>query len=222
MNLGEIKTRVKRQFGDESGVQVTDGDIVRWVNDGQRDIVNQNEGILEEVVTANSVVGQQLYALPTNLLVLRGVTYKSSSDLSYYQMRGRSMQQFNIEADGWDGSQWANNRQPQLYSVWKGSIRLFPVPDENQVAALKIYYQRMPVDVALDGDIPDLPLQYHNAVVNYCLSQAYELDEDWDSAGNKAQAMSADITANREREKWGNQEFYPTITTMPWDEDWGY
>ena len=41
----DVLLSVKRQFGDESGVQVTDSDIVRWVDDAQREISMNNPEI---------------------------------------------------------------------------------------------------------------------------------------------------------------------------------
>jgi hypothetical protein len=36
--VGQIYDYVKRAFGDESGVQLTNADIVRWINDAQNEI----------------------------------------------------------------------------------------------------------------------------------------------------------------------------------------
>ena len=51
LNIQDVANRVKRTFGDESGVQVTDDDIIRWVNDAQLEISRQNEDLLEAVGT---------------------------------------------------------------------------------------------------------------------------------------------------------------------------
>lgn len=218
MNVGDVKTRVRRQFGDESGVQITDGDLLRWINDGQRDICNQNEGILETIGTANLVADQIEYSLPTDLLVLRSISVKGSSDLSYASLKGMSLQDFDQFVDGWDGTFYGNGL-PSVYCVFANTIKLFPRPRESVTSGLKIYYQRFPVDRVLDADVIDLPLAYHNAIVSYCLGQAYELDEDWDSAGNKFQQMTADVTGAKDREKLTHSDYYPTITTLPEDSD---
>jgi len=193
--LADVKVRVKRTFGDESGVQLTDQDIVRWTNDAMRDIVTTNEGVLEAIALTDAVAGQQAYTPPADMITLNNITYKSSSDTSYYPIRARSMQQFNIEADGWDGSAWAQNRRPFMYGVWNNTIQFFPIPDESFAGAIKIYYQRLPVEVVDDGDLLDLPDPYFNAVCSYCLARAY-------------------------RDSQNAQEFYPTITARPEDEDW--
>lgn len=219
MNVGDVKTRVKRQFGDESGVQITDGDILRWINDAQRDIVNQNEGILEAIGTANLVADQMEYSLPADMLVLRSLSVKGATDLSYTSIKGMSLQEFDQYVDGWDGTFYGNGL-PAAYSIFANTVKLYPRPRDSVTSGLKIYYQRFPVDRVLDADIIDLPLTYHNAVVSYCLGQAYELDEDWDSSGNKFQQMTADVTGAKDREKLTHMDYYPKITVLPEDEDY--
>ena len=38
----DVADRVKDSFGDTSGSQITDEMLVRWINDGQQEIVNNN------------------------------------------------------------------------------------------------------------------------------------------------------------------------------------
>lgn len=218
MNLGDVKIRVKRQFGDESAVQVQDADIVRWANDAQRTIVMNNEGLLEETSTANSVAGQQNYALPVNCFVLKSITYKQSDGQSYFHLSGYSIQQFDSSVDGWDGNALGSGL-PGIYTVFAGQVRLFPIPEVSSVAGIKYYFCRRPVDMANDVDVVDLPEVYHSAVVDYCLQQAYELDEDWNSSQIKAAQVANAMHLNRNRDGWNNQETYQVITILP-DDAW--
>ena len=59
----DVITRVKTQFGDNSGAQLTDSTIIRWINDGQQEIVNNNP-ILKAVKQTNIVAGQAEYTFP--------------------------------------------------------------------------------------------------------------------------------------------------------------
>lgn len=213
MNLGELKVRVKRTFGDESAVQVTDQDITRWANDGQREIVMINTGLLEKIATTDAVEGQQDYAKPSDMLILHGLTYKSKSALSYYKLEGRSLQEFDQQVDGWDGTLYGP-ADPIMYCEFADTLKLFPIPDVNVTAAIKLYYARYPIDLSVDSDIIDLPVTYHSSVVDYCLQRAYELDEDLQSATLKSGQFIAAVNEQKNREKWNNQEFYPTITVM--------
>ncbi len=219
MNVNQISDRIKRQFGDESGVQVTDADILRWINDGQRQIVMQNETLLEKTSTADSVANQQSYTLPVDLLILKGIQYKGSNETQYFPLKGYSLSEFNEAIRGWDEATVQSTGTPFCYTVYSNEIKLFPIPNASITAALKIYYNRIPTDVTLGTDAPDLPFLYHEMIVNYCLQQAYEMDEDWDASNNKAGQLSDGLAILRGREDWKNQEHYPMITILDGD-DW--
>lgn len=211
MIVSDIKTRVRRKFGDEAAVQIDDADIVRWINDAQRDVVMKNETVLQTASTSNAVANQQDYTLPANLLVLRGVHYKNTSAPSYYKLQGMSFNEFDEQIDGWEGTLYGPST-PTVYTVYAGSIKVFPIPVSSGTANFKLYYSRQPVDVVADGDTIDLPLAYHNSIVDYCMAQAYEMDEDWNSANNSNATYDSRVRLNKEREEWGNHEVYPRIT----------
>lgn len=215
MQVQEILDSVTRQFGDESGVQITTDDIFRWINQGQRQFVLQNESLLLTTTTTNAVANQQSYTLPTNLLTLRGIQYKQPNTTQYYRIRGYDLSKFNETVDGWDNTLAVGI--PQIYTVIGNSITLFPIPQESLTAALKIYYNRTPVDVTGTFDVPELPTLYHEPLIKYCLMQAYEMDEDWEAAGNKVTDLDRDINILRGRESWRATEYHDSITVLEED-----
>jgi hypothetical protein len=209
-------TRVKRQFGDESGVQVTDADIIRWINDGQRRIVMHNEGLLETTALRDLTKDVQEYDLPADLLIFRAISLKVTGDTTYRHIKGLDFSKFNEYIDGWDGDT-LNRAVPLVYTLFAGKIRFYPIPNQTVTNGIKIYYNRKPTDVTGSSSAIDLPLLYHETVATYCLQQAHEMDEDYDAAGMKASEMSTDLTTLRGREEWKEQETYPTITVLPED-----
>lgn len=218
MNLSDVKIRVKRQFGDESAVQVTDADITRWANDAQRYIVLNNEGLLESIATLDALNGVQSYTLPIDCLILKSVTYKTPANGSYFHLVGYPLQQFDTYIDGWDGNSYGT-ADPNIYTVFSNQLRLFPIPNIDAPAGIKFFYSRSPVDLVNDVDNVDLPLVYHNAIVDFCLSRAYEMDEDWYSSSQKQGQVADVIHKARNRDGWGNQERYQTVTILP-DDMW--
>lgn len=216
MLVSDIMTRVKRQFGDEAGVQVTEADIIRYINDGQRKIVAQNESLLQKIVTADTVDGQDEYSLPADSLILRSISYKGPSDQSYYKLKGMTLSEFNEYIDGWDGSFYGKSA-PLVFMVYGSTVTLFPTPDVSQTAGLKLYYTRQPVDVTMGSDTPDLPVLYHEVLVSYCMSQAYIMDEDLEAAAAMGQQIQGDMTVLRGQSEWKQQEAYPTITVLSED-----
>lgn len=214
MNLLELETRVKRQFGDMAGTQITNDDIIRWANDAQRDIVMRNETVLQTISATDAVAEQQEYAFPDDLLVLRGIHYKRmDADPAFYKLRGMSFQEFDEYIDGWDGTAYGPSH-PIVYMTYANTINLFPIPVSSGTGNIKIIYSRQPTDLVSDTDDIDLPLAYHNAVVEYCLARAYELDEDWNAANVKETQYNTTVNLNKERENWGNHEAYPRMTTL--------
>jgi hypothetical protein len=207
LQVQDVYIRVKRQFGDESGAQITDADLLRWINDAQREVIKQNEDVLQTTVTANSVVDQSEYSLPANFYKLQFLKYKG------YALRPLSPQEFHLYLDGYESPDnvYASGT-PTVYMVWGGAFTVFPKPDTSITAGFKLYYTRRPVDVAADLDTIDLPEEYHEAVVNIVLQKAYELDEDWTGAGNKSSQVQSDLNILKQAKSFEDQEVYPHVT----------
>ena len=212
----DVKTRVKRKFGDEAGVQLTDADILRFINDAQRRIVARNDSLLEKTSTANSVVSQQEYTLPTDLLKFKSMSYKGSADTSYQIMQGMTLNELNLYIDGWD-SNTVTNGIPFIYAIHAGKFLVYPTPNSAVVAAFKIYYCRKPTDVSLDADSLDLPELYHDTVVDLVLQDAYEMDEDWNAAAAKSAQTNQSIDRLKDSDEWTKRDTYPVITIRPED-----
>lgn len=218
MNVQDVVTRVKRTFGDEAGVQVTDADIIRWVNDAQEKIVLENEGLMEAKASADTIQGQAEYDMPADVSVLRSLKYRG------YRLKSMSMAEFDEYIDGWEASDNVSPYGPgipEVFTVWEGKIILFPKPNENLTGGLTVYYIKHPQSVGNLADALTVPLQYHNAVVKYCLKEAYELDEDYQKAQTVKADFDNDVMKLNDRNKWIAQEYYPRITTLPEDENYG-
>jgi hypothetical protein len=216
MNLGDVKTRVKRQFGDDAGIQITDADITRWVNDAQREIAENNDDVLQVTATANVVTGVNTYNLPTDYRLIRGLKYNGN------HLRGMTLQDFDNYIDGLDSLTTQNYSQgiPIVYNVWAGQFKVFPTPSTTAAltSGFTIYYLRNPVDVVNDSDSLEYSNSYHNHIVEYCLRMAYELDENWQGAQQVGGRFQQGINRLKERDNWSNREKYPTITINPEDQ----
>ena len=208
MLVSEIATRVKRQFGDEAGIQVTDADIIRWVNDAQREIASNND-LLQTVATTAVVSGQREYTLPPDILLLRSVHHK-----------GRKLRPLSSrEAEEYLSTGIANGEPTHFWS-WATKISLYPQPTEADADDLQIFYTRQPAVVAAVGDTPEVPMEYHSRIVEYCLAQAYELDENWAAASQKSQQFSSGVANLKGREEVN--DFYPHITSSDIEVSYGW
>lgn len=218
MNVQDVINRVTRKFGDEAGVQITDADIVRWINDAQFQIAISNEGLLETTVTTDVFQGQAEYDAPADMSVLRSLAFKG------FRVKYMSFAEFNEYIDGFDAPPGIGPYGPgipEIFMVWNNKITLFPKPDRDIVGGLKVYYVKQPTQVTLPADVLTVPVQYHLAVVDYVLQQAYELDEDLEKSNYSKAKFDETMRTLNDRNKWTSQEYYPRITTLPEDENYG-
>ena len=204
MLVSEIATRVKRQFGDEAGAQITDQDIIRWCNDAQTDIAINNDLLQVSAYTATTA-GTQKYTVPSNLLILRSVKWQ-----------GVKLQMVSMEeADALTLSTSPTSPAgvPTTYWQFARQIYLWPVPAANGTSDLVLYYTRQPVVITATTDTPELPLQYHNRLVEYCIAQAAELDDNLQQYAMKMSQFKQNIDNLKDNATWEQHDVYPSITT---------
>ncbi|HEY0770702.1 MAG TPA: DUF6682 family protein [Sphingobacteriaceae bacterium] len=216
MNVQDVVTRVKRTFGDEAAVQITNEDIMRWINDAQTEIVTHNDAALQKTDTIDLVAGTSQYTPPVDLLLIRSLRFKYDSMQSYSVLRYKSIQQFDEEIDGWDGTAY-NQARPYFFTINDGNIVIFPTPDESATDGLKVVYNQKPTDVTSLADSLALPLVYHPTIVRYCLWQASLLDEDHEPGVMYRNEFMTDMDRLSNSETKDPVATYPVITVLESD-----
>lgn len=189
--LGDLNIYVKRQFGDESGVQITDSDITRWANQAQVEIVSNNP-MIQTTANQSTVVGQATYDINTiapTMLQLEAVLYD-----------GWPLEPTTIERMKADlGPDSTMPGSPQYFYVWANTIYLWPVP--NAVKPLQVNYSSMPVEVSVTSDFFGIPDRYYDRICEYVMSKAYELDEDWGAHTVQRQTFEDKMSALHDADK---------------------
>lgn len=216
MNVQQVVTNVKRVFGDEAGIQITDDDIISWINSAQEDISNDNPGMLETTGVASIISGQPDYDMPADMVAFRSLQYNG------VHLNKLSFNEFNEYLDGFRKTNppLFGNGIPDCFMMWNNRVTLFPTPNVSITNGLVIYYIRHPSQVVTFGDPLTVPVQYHKAIIDYCLRQAYELDEDTQKATIKKTEYDERVLKMSYRNQ-EDMEFYPRITTLPDDENFG-
>lgn len=199
---------VKRQFGDESGVQINDTDVIRWINAGQDEIFRRSEPI-KATSTTNATAGQYAYNFPADVLKVQSILYDGTP------VRYVSFQ----EAEEYLLSEDPKRTQtgiPQIWFEWGGEFTLWPTPPATIVNGITIKYVKAPTAVTAVGDTLSTPDTYFNRLVEFVLQQAYELDENWAAAESKANQFGDNL---QQQTGSGNTSAatYPRITVL--DED---
>lgn len=211
MKVSDVIIRVQHQFGDEASVQIDQSDIIRYINDACREIVVQND-LTPATGTINSVVGQTIYPFPSDLISVRTIYYDNLK-MKFYK---------RTEYDEYVNENDPNETQsgtPFLFTRWGTNFQIYPKPDS--VKAIKLLYLQRPVVV--DDENDDIPLsdEYFSRVVEYCLKQAYQTDEDWEAATQMDGQFQDGLMRLKEHETIATTEYFPSITVLPEDSGYG-
>lgn len=201
--VSEVMTAVKRQFGDESGVQLEDSDIVRWINDAQDVIVSKTK-VLKAKSTIVATPEQGAYTFPSeNIYQIESIHYDGA------RIPNMGFPEAEEHIFGTDplGEALGN---PVLWYEWAGTFTFWPAPNDNK--NIDLYYTKRPERVSLSTDILSLPDRYYQDIVRYVLQQAYEMDEDLGNAQAKGAQFEQSINEFSEENRTAQNMTYSTIT----------
>jgi hypothetical protein len=205
MKVGDIIVRVQRQFGDDIQAQITEEDIVRWINDACLEIASNNavtQGYF--LGTTPVTAGVSEYELPADLLTLRSIRLENKKLIaSTYEQ----MTEIDVNLEKVIG-------KPTHYWVFGGKINLYPTPNED-FDTLTIMYVKTPdiLTVSMKNVDPDVPTQYHPRIVEYCIAQAAELDDNLSHYQQKMGQFNSNILALKQNNEQPESDgIYPSIT----------
>lgn len=211
-SANDVITSVNRQFGDESGTQITSSDVIRWINDGQREIVLKNTEVNQAMVRINVTAGTNAYPLLANvpdIMVIHSIHFNGQiiRPMTFVQAQEQIIQS--------NDTQTADT--PSFWYEYAGVINLWPMPATTYPLGLTIFYSKAPTTVTIASGMLSVPDSYFKALVDYCTAQAHELDQDFASANIKAQQFETGIQVQANRTKSEDNQ-YPTITLLPEDD----
>jgi hypothetical protein len=208
--VSDIKRRVKRQFGDTAGAQLTDPDIIDWINDAQKEIYIKNN-LGQKIGTLPTINGTRTYAFPVDLMRLLSVKFNG---FTLNELTQQEVDQFLPQDDG------ANTvlGTPERYYTYAAQIYLFPTP--NLVKNLTIRYNRYPTVVAVDGDSIDVDQTYDNRILDYCYAMGRSLDGDQQGYVMYMQRFEGKLQSTKDDEfEKQAQMVYPSILVSTRDSD---
>jgi hypothetical protein len=204
-----LSAEVKAQFGDTGNVQITDAHILNWINNGQRQICASNPWN-EKVFATNLLADQATYDLNALMLTDRVMNY-SSIIIGDRRIDVIPWAEYLMKVQG-STPAVGSDRTPILASEYGGVLTLYPTPSASTVNGITIYYVAWPEDLAALTDQLTIPDRFYNALSRYVLSQALELDENFEAAQIVLQQHQDAVSAELQRDKMDPTDFYPAVT----------
>lgn len=207
-----VADRIKRTFGDESGVQVTTPDIIGWINSAQLEICSKTD-VLKGVANAVSVAGQAEYpnldAQDAGINNIFSVKYKG------IKLKFMSWQDFEAYVSENDPLR-TTRATPEFWSRWGDQLSLFPTP-ESSGDAITVYFTALPAVISTLADSLSLPDNYFNRIVEHVLSSAYEMDENFGAHEAKLNQFDARLLTMGDEDEAPADDFYPVISVRAED-----
>ena len=201
----DVADRVRAQFGDVSGAQLADSAILRWINDGQREIVNSNP-ILRATKLSDIVAGQQDYTFPGDKVLAIEAIYVSG-----YPVKNVSPQAAREYIISIDPTALLNAERPEVWYERAGVITFYPVPNKSIINGLKMEYVKVPANITTFASVLTVPDRYFNELVNYVISQALEMDENYDAASYKNRQFRDGLDRLNLKENLSQTDLYQSI-----------
>jgi len=203
----DVGNYVKRVFGDESGVQLTDTDIVRWINDAQNEIA-ENNMVVPAKATVSVTSGTATYSLSS-------VTPKIDRIASLL-LDGRRVGNIPIsqaeESISLADPGAVEVGAPQFWYEWAGEVTFWPKP--NQDYTMTVRYFAVPTDISALGDTLTVPDDCFTDVCNYVLMKAYEMDENPEMMGAKQAEFTTSLAERGEKERMAQNMTYEKATVF--------
>lgn len=211
-SVQDVIDDVTRQFGDEAEIQISSSDIIRWVNNAQREITQTNTTINEAVATSNIVANQTSYALLSdpafaNMLNIQTILFEGAP---LKNMEFNDALKYII--DGKDD----DHGDPTIWYIKAGLLHFWPVPDRSITNGFSIYFNKAPVKVTGAGDMLSVPDNFYNAVLQLVMGYAYEMDENPQMAQMKQQQAAQSINI-QQNQTISQMQYFPTIQQDPED-----
>ena len=193
MKVEDIIRRVRTVAGDIEVLQFTDENIIQWINDAMREIASDNQ-LLQKAATSNTVADQAEYDIPADILKFHSVMY-DGSDLNFINFEEAKIRGYLNSDTGTPAACW----------VWAGKLTLYPTPSEAK--PLKLIYTRNPTEVAGDQETPEIPQSYHMRLVDYCLAQVAQQDDDINRYQLKMEEFRTGVYNLKDQPEWENNQY---------------
>ena len=202
--VGDVYDSVKRAFGDESGVQLTNADIVRWINEAQVDLSGQNQ-VLQTTATMAVTAGTPTYSLTS--------VSPPIDSIASLLLDGRRIGNIAIaqaeESISVADPEGTETGSPQFWYAWGGDITFWPKPNKNYTMLIR--YTAQPANVTTTTtDILSLPDEFFTDINNFVLMRAYEMDENPQMMAVKQAEYSASVAERGESERIESTMTYET------------
>jgi len=201
----DVATRVRASFGDISGAQLGDANILLWINDGQREIVNSNP-ILRSSKLTDLVVNQADYTFPSDKVLVIEAVYVDGYPID--NVTPQAAREYIQKADP---SSESTAERPEIWYERAGVLTFWPKPNKSITNGLKLEYIKNPTSLTSLSSAVNIPDRYFNELVNYVIAQSLEMDENYDASQLKHRQFRDGLDRLFTKDSTSQDSLYPSV-----------
>lgn len=162
MNFGQLKSLVSYYLDDLNQAYFTPTQLAQFINNAQREVqqklVQAGQNFYLACVETYTVANQEGLALPDDFLKIEHVELVTGGTWPNEQ---KSILTHSTHRES-DIVNYAPG-QPVTFWLQKNCLIFRPVPDVSTYLC-RLHYQYRVADMTDDGEVPDVPLEYHEYI----------------------------------------------------------
>lgn len=203
---GDVVANVRRSFGDESGVQLEEGDLLRWINQGQYEIARQNK-ILKAKGVSTTMPGQSSYTLSLGKPIMQIESVRCGDRRlvpTEFTTIDANLEEYPSTATG----------EPRLWYRWGDEVVIWPTPAAAE--QLSIYFTAAPAaKTSYDANkLLEITDEYFLPLIDFCMAKAHEMDDNPQSQEVSIKQYADRMTSMNDEERGGQSLTFQTINLV--------
>jgi hypothetical protein len=214
----EIADDVRTIFGDTLSVQITDPDLLRWINDAQLKMARTMENTT--VVSTTAVIGNnEFLPLPAGFLKLWNASIgdAAASLNNLLELFITNLADVNAK----DPYRYNSSNFGRPTSIYRTptSFGFYPIPDLGY--GLKLQYSKRPTVLTALADTIDATVfsdEFLPDLKQFVLARCYEADDQSAMADSREKKFMDQVLISRDDSKIADANTYPMVR----DEDDGW
>lgn len=202
MNLGQLKDKVRRLMGDESGTILTDDFLLDWINEGELDIVKKTE-CLEASTSWAASTSSQTYALPSNFMYAKRVS------LDGVALKAVTMEDADFITGAIDEDTYTFPAAAGTYYIWNSN--LYISAQSSNTGNVVLHYIKYPTELSTDTTDLSIPRHMQDDLIRYVCAKCRERLDEMDEARFAQADYNAEVTESAAIENWQTKDSYPAV-----------
>lgn len=216
--VSDLIDDVRGKFGDSGSVQISDQQMIQWLNLAAHELATQTSW-LQNTAQTTLISGQTAYQMAD---VFADVQVRSISQVyvdgkfvpilpwSDYSKRAATSDLPDV-----DGS-----TAPYMAALYGDTINIFPAPGSSVANGLVVYFDAFPAKVTTLTDPCPVPDRLFQAADDMVFAQALELDENFDASKLKLGHSQDRVKMQFAREAENPDDFYAAMNDTTY-QDYG-